>query len=230
MPPHCHQPSIGLLLSGGLDSAILLGQFLGESRPVVPFYVRTGCVWQDCELQAVRSFLAAVTTPDLTHLVVVDMPVGDLYDGHWSVTGRAFPDQFTSEEAVFLPGRNPLILLKPALWCRIHGIPSLAIATLSANPFGDATPSFFASFEAMIEQATGGSITIQRPFEKLAKSLVMQLGRHLPLELTFSCLAPVGGCHCGVCNKCAERRAAFGHLATGDPTRYADHPAARRPC
>ena len=34
----------------------------------------------------------------------------------------------------------------------------------------------------------------------------MALGRGLPLELTFSCIAPVAGQHCGRCNKCAERR------------------------
>ena len=42
----------GLLLSGGLDSAVLLGLMLDHGSRVVPFYVRTGCVWQDPELSA----------------------------------------------------------------------------------------------------------------------------------------------------------------------------------
>ena len=37
----------------------------------------------------------------------------------------------------------------------------------------------------------------------------MALGRGLPLELTFSCISPLRGLHCGHCNKCAERQAAF---------------------
>jgi 7-cyano-7-deazaguanine synthase len=73
----------------------------------------------------------------------------------------------------------------------------------------------------MIEQAIGRDVRIVRPFEMLSKRCVMQLGRDVPLELTFSCLAPVGGQHCGRCNKCAERAAALGHLSGGDPTRYA---------
>jgi len=39
--------------------------------------------------------------------------------------------------------------------------------------------------------------------------------------LTFSCIAPVDGLHCGRCNKCAERAAAFRLTGTDDPTPYA---------
>ena len=50
----------------------------------------------------------------------------------------------------------------------------------------------------------------------------MLLGRGDPLELTFSCIAPVGDLHCGRCNKCFERRAAFRLIDMVDPTRYAE--------
>ena len=102
----------------------------------------------------------------------------------------------------------------------MHGVSKLALATLAANPFDDAKPDFFERFEAMVERATGCDVRIVRPFEMLSKRCVMQLGRDVPLELTFSCLAPVGGLHCGRCNKCAERAAAFQFLSGGDPTRY----------
>ena len=212
---------MGLLLSGGLDSAILLAQLLSHNWQVQPFYVRTGCVWQREELRAIRQLLAALASANLEPIVEHEMPVADLYAGHWSITGQAVPDDRTADEAVFLPGRNPLLLLKPVLWCAMHGVSKLALATLAANPFEDAKPDFFERFEAMIEQATGSDVRIVRPFEMLSKRCVMQLGGDVPLELTFSCIAPVGGLHCGRCNKCAERSAAFGHLNAGDPTRYA---------
>jgi len=216
------EPStMGLLASGGLDSAILLHQLLGHGWRVRPFYVRTGCLWQAEELHAIGQLLAALQRPKLDPLIEFNMPVDDLYGEHWSMTGEAVPDDHTTDEAVFLPGRNPLLLLKPVLWCAMHGISKLALATLAANPFDDAKPDFFHRFEAMIQQAIGYDVGIVRPFEMLSKQGVMQLGRDAPLELTFSCLAPVGGQHCGRCNKCAERAAAFRHLSTGDPTRYA---------
>jgi 7-cyano-7-deazaguanine synthase len=213
---HAVGSQTGLLLSGGLDSAILLGQLLSEGHRVQPFYVLTGCVWQECELRAVREFCAALAQPNLAELVLLDMPVDDLYDDHWSISGRSVPDLHSPDEAVFMLGRNPLLLLKPVLWCQMHGISQLALATVATNPFEDATPAFFASFEAMVREATGGAVSILRPFERLSKRCVMLRGRALPLELTFSCLAPIDGLHCGRCNKCAERIAAFGHLKSVD--------------
>jgi 7-cyano-7-deazaguanine synthase len=211
----------GVLLSGGIDSAVLLGQFLRMERCVVPFYVRMGCLWEASELEAARRFLAAIDAPNLADLVLLEMPVADLYGNHWSLSGNAVPDERTADDAVFLPGRNPLLLIKPALWCLMNGVSQLAIATLANNPFDDATPEFFRSFQEMMRQATEGSIEILRPFADLTKDQVVQMAQSLPLELTFSCLAPVDGLHCGLCNKCAERHRALRGLEGGDPTRYA---------
>jgi 7-cyano-7-deazaguanine synthase len=220
------QPTTGLLLSGGIDSAVLLDQLLERGRRVVPFYVRTGCVWDDCELSAVERFVSVVPHDELADLVVLEMPLDDLYGDHWSVSGINVPDDDTPDEAVFMPGRNPLLLVKPAMWCQMHGVRRLALATLANNPFDDATPEFFAAFEAMIGQATRDRVEIVRPFERLHKHQVMELGRHLPLELTFSCLAPVEGLHCGQCNKCAERQLAFRQIGLADKTPYAVSPTA----
>ena len=88
------------------------------------------------------------------------------------------------------------------------------------NPFPDATAAFFERFEAMVDEAVGGDVQIARPFERYTKSQVMQLGRHLPLELTFSCLSPINGLHCGQCNKCAERKAAFRIVGLPDPFQF----------
>jgi 7-cyano-7-deazaguanine synthase len=221
MPIH-HQPATGLLLSGGVDSAVLLGQLLERGWRVAPFYVRTGCVWERCELRAVERFLTAVASPRLMELVLLEMPLEDLYGDHWSISGAHVPDDASPDEAVFLPGRNPLLLIKPMLWCWMHNIEHLALGTLASNPFEDATAEFFARFEEMVREATGQRVQIARPFERLSKDRVMEMGRQLPLELTFSCLAPVEGLHCGRCNKCAERRKAFCRLPSGDPTLYAD--------
>jgi 7-cyano-7-deazaguanine synthase len=71
-----------------------------------------------------------------------------------------------------------------------------------------------------MSQATGGQIEILRPFAGLHKREVMELGKDLPLERTFSCIHPVGMDHCGTCNKCAERQGAFAAARLPDPTKY----------
>jgi 7-cyano-7-deazaguanine synthase len=221
MPNVYHQSTTGLLLSGGIDSAVLLDKLLDRGLSVVPFYVRTGSAWEKWELAAARRFLSALQHDALSDLIVLEVSLADLYGDHWSLSGIDVPDDQTPDEAVYLPGRNPLLLIKPTLWCQMHGIGHLALATLANNPFDDATPQFFAAFEAMIREATQERVEIVRPFEQLQKRHVMELGRHLPLELTFSCLAPVDGLHCGRCNKCAERQLAFRKTNLLDRTHYA---------
>ena len=219
----CDDPAvpIGLLLSGGLDSSILLGHLLDRGHGVQPFYIRSQLVWEREELRAVRRFLQAIRSPRLGDLVVLDLPLSDLYGDHWSVTGRGIPDGATPDEAVYLPGRNALLIVKAAVWCQLHGVAQLALGVLGSNPFADATPGFFEALESALQCPPDGRVRILRPFAQLDKRQVMQRGRGLPLGLTFSCLAPVGGRHCGRCNKCAERKAAFRLIGADDPTRYA---------
>ena len=218
--------ALAVLTSGGLDSAILLGQALDRYAAVHPLFVRSGLFWETAELTHLRHFLERVACPALQPLEVIEQPVGDLYGSHWSMTGREVPDAESPDQAVFLPGRNVLLLAKTLLWCHLHRVPAIALATLHNNPFPDATPAFFTAYEQIVNQATGGNVRVVRPFAGLSKVEVMRLGRDLPLELTFSCIHPVAGRHCGSCNKCAERRRAFVAAGRADATKY----DAEEPC
>src|SRR5262245_5360901 len=138
--------TIGVLASGGLDSGILVGHLLDGGRRVQPFYIRTDLFWQERELPALKRYLAAIASPALAELVVLDLPLADLYRDHWSVTGRQTPDAQSPDEAVFLPGRNALLLVKAAVWCQLHGIHQLALAPLGTSPFEDASDDFLNDF------------------------------------------------------------------------------------
>ena len=212
---------IGVLVSGGLDSSILAGDLLLQGRTVQPLYIRTGVQWQHAEQAALERFLAAIATPHLAKLVVLEMPLADLYASHWSLTGRNVPGAETDDQAVYLPGRNALLLVKAAVWCQLHEIGELAMAPLGTSPFDDASEAFFSDFQAAINHGGPKPIRLIRPFGQMNKRQVMELARTLPLELTFSCIAPVAGHHCGECNKCAERKAAFGEIGLHDETVYA---------
>jgi 7-cyano-7-deazaguanine synthase len=228
-----------VLLSGGLDSAILLGEVLREHSPVHPLYVQSGLFWEPAELEHLHRFLAwlgadlksaakhsaakhSAAKRSAAPLTLLQMPVADLYGDHWSITGRNVPDARTPDEAVFLPGRNVLLLAKAMLWCHLHRVPTLMLGVLGANPFADATPDFFARFQAAVNQAVSGRVQVCRPFAGLSKVEVLRRGRELPLELTFSCIQPKAGLHCGCCNKCAERIHAFRAAGLEDRTAY--HP------
>jgi 7-cyano-7-deazaguanine synthase len=211
---------LAVLVSGGLDSAVLLGRAARERPAVHPVYVRTGLRWEDVERDHLALFLDAIRTPALKPLVTLELPAGDLYGDHWSTTGTA-PDAEAGDEEFFLPGRNVLLLSKALLWCHAHRVPAVAMAVLAANPFPDATPEFFADFAAVVGRAVGATLCVETPYATLTKAEVVALGRDLPLEHTFSCAAPVNGQHCGRCGKCGERGRAFRAAGVPDPTRYA---------
>jgi 7-cyano-7-deazaguanine synthase len=214
--------AVAVLVSGGLDSAILLAEMLRERELVHPLYVRFGLFWEAEELRHLRRFLEAVRRPALQPLCVLEMPVRDSYGDHWSITGRDVPDARSPDDAVILPGRNVLLLAKAMPWCHLHGVAAVALAPLQGNPFRDATPEFFGAYEDVVNEAIGGAVRVLRPFASLHKADVMHRGRDLPLELTFSCIRPIDGKHCGACNKCAERRRAFADSKIVDETEYAN--------
>lgn len=212
---------IGVLASGGLDSAILVSYLLDKGRRVQPFYIRSNLYWEAAELAGLQAYLATIANERLSPLVELQLPLQDLYAGHWSLAGNRTPDAATPDEAVYLPGRNLILIIKAALWCQLHGIDRLALGVLASNPFADATPKFFAALEDVLRQIGQPPLVIERPFGQMQKREVMELGRGYPLGLTFSCIAPVNRIHCGRCNKCAERQAAFRIIGEPDPTRYA---------
>jgi 7-cyano-7-deazaguanine synthase len=218
--PFAFSAPIAVLASGGLDSSILIGHLLRQGRNVQPIYIRTGLVWQRRELPALEAFLKAVSAPQLQPLVVLDLPLADLYEGHWSLSGRNVPGAASPDEAVYLPGRNALLAVKAAVWCQLRGIGELALAPLGTSPFEDAKAEFFRDFQAAINRGSPHAVRLVRSFGELNKRQVMELGCELPLELTFSCIAPANELHCGQCNKCAERRVAFREAGLADRTPY----------
>src|SRR5262249_12835758 len=155
---------------------------------VHPLYVRSGLLWEGAELQHLRMFCLSLCVPELPAPTVLEMPAGDLYRAHWSLTGKGVPGADTPDEAVYLPGRNVLLLSKALLWCHLHQVPAIALATLAATPFPDATPAFFAAFAAAVGQAVGAaSVEVRCPYLGLHKADVLRRGRDLPLRWTFSC-------------------------------------------
>jgi 7-cyano-7-deazaguanine synthase len=212
---------LAVLVSGGVDSAVLVGEAARDHAAVHPLYVRSGLYWESVELEHLRRFLTAIRGPTLQPLHIFEAPVADVYPDHWSIRGTDVPDADTPDEAVFLPGRNVWLLSKAIVWCHLARVPTVRMGTLAANPFPDATPAFIAAFQNVVNEAVGGSVQVERPYAGLSKTEVLRRGNDLPLELTFSCLRPVNGRHCGRCNKCGERRRGFAAAGLADRTPYA---------
>ena len=216
---------VAVLVSGGLDSCVLAAHLAAAGeRTVYQVYVQQGLLWEAVEQHWMKKFLAAVAAANIEPLREIALPVTDLYNSHWSTTGEFTPDHLSDDREVYLPGRNLILLAKTSLYCALNGIPSVALGPLAGNPFADSTPEFFSRFGEVASLALSFSFTIETPFAKLTKADVIRLGRHLPLELSFSCIRPAGLNHCGACNKCAERRRSFQEADVEDKTDYENLP------
>ena len=212
-----------VLVSGGLDSGALLA-LLAARGPVHPIYVRAGLPWEEQELEALKTFVDALLERSTLLEPVVELSVGgDALNGdHWSMTGRV-PEYDEPDEAVYLPGRNVILIGLAAVWCSTRGVNSIAIGTLDCNPFSDGTPEFFENYGRLLSGALDHPLVVEAPFRGMGKAELVRRYAHLPLGLTLTCMAPIAGVHCGACNKCRERREAFSDAGVTDSATYASH-------
>jgi 7-cyano-7-deazaguanine synthase len=210
---------IAVLASGGLDSSVLVAD-QARTAEVFPIYIQWGLAWEATERAALQAFLAALNNPAVRPLTILSVPIGAMYGNHWSVTGEGVPGLEEPDSAVFLPGRNVLLIGLTAVWCSTHEVSRIAIGSLGGNPFPDATPEFFRDFGRILSVGLSHGVQVEAPYRDLHKSEIIQRFSDLPLELTLTCMAPRGGKHCGRCNKCGERRLAFEQAGVPDRTAY----------
>lgn len=219
-----------VLLSGGLDSAVLLAEEAARG-PVQPIYVAAGLAWESAERAMVDALLESdALRGRVRDLVALSVDMRDVYAAsHWAVTGTP-PAYHTPDEDVYLPGRNIVLLSKAGVYCATAGIDRIVLGTLGHNPFPDATPEFRAAMGRALSLGLAHGLTIEAPYAQIEKTEVVRRGAALgfPFELTLSCMSPVSGIagqrlpeHCGTCSKCRERHDAFVDARIEDPTRYA---------
>jgi 7-cyano-7-deazaguanine synthase len=234
-----------VLLSGGLDSAVLLAQEAAAGE-VQPIYVSVGLAWETAERAMVARFLASAPLQAPAHrvrpLVSLSVDMRDVYPAtHWAMQGRP-PAYHTPDEDVYLAGRNVILLGKASVFCAASGLDRLVLGTLAHNPFPDATPEFRSAMAHALSLGLAHNLRIDAPYAGTSKADVVRRGAALgvPFDLTLSCMnpqpirpsrasgrpEPVEGreesaIHCGECSKCRERHDAFVEVGMADPTEYA---------
>ena len=190
-----------ILLSGGVDSCVMLAQALFLHRTCRALSFDYG---QRHRIELSRA-TAIARQYGVPHQILRIDP--QLFSERTPVTtGPAAP-------STYVPCRNLLFLAHAASYAESVQASEIWIGANADDvpTYPDCAPSFFQAFEAA---ATMGSyigangLKIVSPLSHLSKRAVISLGRELraPLHLTWSCYDPQGDQPCAVCPACLLRQ------------------------
>lgn len=212
------------LLSGGLDSCVMLAHLLDAGH-----VIRTAIAFdygQSHRIELRRATLIAERLGITLYTQRLD-DYGAMIHGECALTGHgAIPDGHYTDETMkktIVPMRNPMMLIMAAALAMQRGINSIAIAVHAGDHtiYPDCRPEFIGAMGQAIYHASDGRIALLAPFLNMTKSEIVARGHQLgaPMHLSWSCYKG-GKKHCGTCGTCVERREAFNLAGINDETEY----------
>ncbi len=231
-----------VLLSGGLDSAVVLAIAVRERG------LRASALSFDYgqrhrhELACAERVAAALGASD--HRVVRLDPsivAGSALTGGGEVPRDRDLDAGGPIPSTYVPARNTLMLAHALAEAERTGAASIHLGANAVDYSGypDCRPEFLAAFEAMANLATREAVEgrmrfrVEAPLVNLTKAEIVRRGLALGVDfgLTSSCYAPEAGRPCGSCDACRLRARGFAEAGVGDPAagprRRAEPPGAR---
>ena len=227
-----NKPKAVVLVSGGMDSAVVLAMANVQGFDCAALSVQYG-QRHFSELDAARRVANGLGA--IEHKVVgidlrsiggssltadIEVPTDD--DGH--VIGESIP-------STYVPARNTLMLSAALGWAEVLGARDIfcGVNAVDYSGYPDCRPEFIAAFEALANVATkagveGTRFKIHAPLMTLSKADIAREGVRLGVDFsqTVSCYkADAQGRACGHCDACKLRAEGFAAAGIPDPTHYA---------
>jgi len=220
-------------LSGGMDSATLLGILLHEGAEVHVCNFIYGSKHNEYEQAAAISLVA--------HYMTLKQPVTlhefDLRDAFSRIksnllkSGGEIPEGHYEAESMKLtvvPGRNLIFAAVMAGLAESLGATSVALGVHSGDHaiYADCRPAFIQSLAQTIKESSDYKVQVDTPLLFEDKVSILRLGLALPnpvpYEITRTCYKDQKK-SCGKCGSCIERLEAFAKLGIKDPIKYQKH-------
>ena len=213
-----------VVLSGGLDSAVLLYDAFRSSTRVYAISVNYGQRHKK-ELAYARGLTNGLNVEhrivDLDGLAAL-LPSSqtsnyiDVPHGHYEAENM---------KATVVPNRNMILLSIAVGWGVSLKADRVAYAAHAGDHeiYHDCRPQYVEALADAISFCDEHPPKLNAPYLALTKADIVALGSVLdvPFAATWSCYEG-GDIHCGKCGTCVERREAFQIAEVIDPTRYKD--------
>ncbi|MFH1984605.1 MAG: 7-cyano-7-deazaguanine synthase QueC [Pseudomonadota bacterium] len=212
-----------IILSGGMDSAVLLTSQLPKGTKLSAISFDYGAKHNHREIPMAA---ALCRQAKVTHTVVALPFVNELFVSDLLISGDDVPDGAYDAENMkqtVVPFRNGIMLAIAAGYAESLGASRLLIGSHSGDHaiYPDCRPPFTAAMGAAIAAGTGNQVALEVPFAALDKRDIGDLGRRLGVDFrqTWTCYKG-GQIHCGTCGACDERKYALRWEEGLDPTEY----------
>ncbi len=216
-----------MLLSGGLDSATVLGLAREQGYDCHALSVDYGQRHR-AELEAAARVAAALGAREHRTMRVDLAGIG----GSALTDARvAVPEHPSAGIPVtYVPARNTLMLSLALGWAEVLGALDIFVGVNAVDYSGypDCRPEFIRAFEQLARLATkagveGAEFKIHAPLIDMSKADIVKAGSGLGIDyaMTVSCYqADAEGRACGRCDSCRLRAAGFAAAGIADSTRY----------
>jgi 7-cyano-7-deazaguanine synthase len=217
-------------LSGGLDSATLLGTLLNEGYEVYCCSFIYGSKHNPYEIKAAKDlvqfyreqgFVVSHTEFDLRHTF-------QYFNSALLVQGEAVPEGHYNDENMrrtVVPGRNLIFASSMAGLAESIGADLIGLGVHAGDHhiYPDCRPDFLDSLWDTIKLSSDGKVGLAVPFMNMSKTDILQKGLALPIQVPYQ-LTRTCYCDqelaCGRCGSCRERLESFKNLNITDPVLY----------
>lgn len=212
-----------IVLSGGMDSAVLMVQALNQGKQVAALSFNYGSKHNNMELPMAAG-LCEIHKVDHK---IIDLPfINALFSSSLLESGEKIPEGAYDAEnmkSTVVPFRNGIMLSISAGYAESLSAPEVLLGSHSGDHaiYPDCRPEFNSAFARAVDMGTDGKVNINFPFSRMDKRDIGDLGRRLGLDYTGTWTCYKGdGIHCGTCGACDERKYALRHDQGLDPTTY----------
>ena len=212
-----------IVLSGGMDSAVLLADSLAAGKKVAAISFDYGSKHNGRELP----MAAQLCTQHQVEHRIINLPfVNELFSSTLLQSGGNVPDGMYDEPSMkdtVVPFRNGIMLAIAAGYAESVGARQVLLASHAGDHFiyPDCRPEFNTAFSQAVWLGTDQKVEIRFPYAEIDKRGIGDLGRQLGVDFrnTWTCYKG-GENHCGTCGACQERKYALRFNESLDPTHY----------
>jgi len=218
-----------ILLSGGLDSATVLGMAAAEGYECHALSFSYG-QRHTCELEDARKLAEHFHIRDhrIIPLALEGLLSSALTNESIELPEARVPEDMQDIPASYVPARNTILLSIALAHAEIVEANAIFIGVnaLDYSGYPDCRPEYIEAFQTMANLATkrgvsGEPVAIRTPLIHLTKAEIIRKGIELgvPYELTWSCYRG-GEKACGRCDSCILRLKGFREAGSEDPLEY----------